>query len=140
MITRIESIDTSKGFVPISLTNVQVYDGSASWLNSALINTAVNIDIPLPATLQRDALYEIIVTNPSAESALDVSVKNKATLGGVARYPEVLKFQVLVNSPEGVAKVVQGFLLAEAGRLTLSNATALGAAGAFTARVHVRMV
>ena len=111
-------------------------DTTAVWANSAAVNTAVNLDIPLPTQLQGEGLYQIIVTNPSTVSALTVVVKNKETLG-TAKYPELTRFGVSTSSPDGKVIVVQG-LFGEAARLTLSNDTVLGAADGFTAYVRVR--
>ncbi len=118
--------------------NYQVYNGSVAWANNAPAGTTKTLDIALPEILQEQALYEIVVTNPSTESDLTVVVANKHTLGGSAKYPEVARFSVLKNSTNGRAVVVQGWLLGEGGRLSISNDTLLGAAGAFTAFVHVR--
>jgi hypothetical protein len=121
-------------------SNVQIADATAAWANSAAAGTAVNLDVVLPTKLQSDALYEVTVTNPSAESDLTVVIKNKETFGGTARYPELTRFGVLKNNPDGKSVVVQGWLLGEAGRLSLSNDTALGLSGSFTAYVRARKV
>ncbi len=132
-------VDDSKvTSVQVMSNNEQVYDGSVSWANSAAAGTTNNIDVALPSALQN--LYLISVTNPSTESALTVKVLNKETLGGSAKYPELTRFSVAVNSPDGKSVLVQGWLLGEAGRLVLSNDTALGASGGFTAYVRVRKV
>ncbi len=120
--------------------NVEVHDDSVSWGNNDPANTQKTIDIALPGTLHRDALYEIVVTDPSTESDLTVVVRNKHTFGGIARYPELTRFSVLKNNADGRAVLVQGWMLGEGARLVLSNDTLLGAAGAFTSYVHVRRV
>lgn len=126
--------------VQLTGTNIQVYDGTATWANSAAVGTIVDIDFPLPTPLQGNALYEVVVTNPSGVTDLTVRVKNKETFGGTARYPELTSFPVAANSPDGKAVLVQGWLLGEGGRLSLSNDTALGASDGFTANVRIRKV
>lgn len=110
---------------------------TVSLANSAAAGTTINVDIPLPSKVLADAKYLIIVTNPSTETALDIKVKNKVTLGGTPKYPEIATNSVLVNTPGGKGFVVEGFLLGEGGRLAISNPTAVGLSGAFTADVHV---
>ena len=122
----------------LSVNNELVAATTAAWANSALINTAVNVDVALPTVLQPDSLYEITIINPSAGTAINVSVCNKITISATAYYPELTSFQILASEDRSV--LVQGFLLMEAGRLTLSNVTALGAAGGFTALVVVTKV
>lgn len=131
----------SNGSQLTSLTgsNVQVYDGTSVWANSAPINTVVDKDITLPSLLQGDALYEIIVTNPSTVSDITVVVKNKETFNAIARYPELTRFGVVKNT-DGKVILVQGWMLGEGGRLTLSNDTVLGVSDGFTAYVRVRKV
>ncbi|MHB1001900.1 MAG: hypothetical protein ACYC27_21885 [Armatimonadota bacterium] len=121
-------------------SNEQIFDGQAVWANSAVQNTAVNIDITLPTVLQGSALYMITVTNPSTVTALTVSVKNKSTFGGTAKYPELTRFGVQANAADGRSVLVQGWMLGEGGRLTLSNDTALGGSDGFTAYVRIRKV
>lgn len=121
-------------------SNEQIYDGSASWANNAAANTAVNIDITLPATLQGSALYMVAVTNPSTVSAITATVRNKGTFGGTARYPELTRFGVPASSPDGRSALIQGWMLGEGARLSLTNDTILGAADGFTAYVRIRKV
>lgn len=120
-------------------SNEQVFDGTVTWANSEAVNSIKTVDIALPDTLQKDGLYEIIVTNPSTETTLTVSVKNKETFS-VEKYPELKSISVPADSIDGKANIVQGWLLGEAGRLTLSNDTAVGAAGTFVAEVRVRKI
>jgi hypothetical protein len=112
--------------------------GTAAWANNAAAGTAVDIDVTPPENRQREALYEIIVTDPSSESDLTVVVKNKETFGGTARYPELTRFGVVKSNADGIGRVVQGWLLGEGARITITNDTLIGAGGAFTAYVRVR--
>lgn len=121
-------------------SNEILSDTSVSWVNSAAAGTNTDIDIPLPTYIQKDALYVITVTNPSVDSDLTVIVKNKETFNGTASYPEVTRFGVAKTSSDGKALLVQGFLLGEAGRISISNDAAIGVSGAFTGYVRVRKV
>ena len=122
----------------LSVNNESVAATTAVWANSALINTAVNIDVALPEVLQPNSLYEITIINPSGDTAINVSVCNKVTIGETAHYPELTSFQIPASGKRCV--LVQGWLMMEAGRLVLTNATALGAAAGFTANVYVRKI
>lgn len=119
--------------------NTQVFDGSVAFANSAAAGTVQNANIdPLPTVLQKDARYLVVVTNPSAESAITVRLRNRETFGATQRFPEITNFGVPVSTPEGVARVVEGFMLGEAARIAVSNDTAVGVAGAFTVQLRVR--
>ncbi len=118
-------------------------DLTFTWANSAAANTEVSNDIALPDTWQPDARYLIIVRNPSAVTALTGKIKLKATsLGGADRYPRLKggDFSVSANVPEGEAVLVEGWMLGDGARLTLSNDTALGAADGFSATVRIIQV
>jgi hypothetical protein len=113
-------------------------DQTASWGNSAAAGTVVDLDIPLPRELQLDAKYVVVIRNPSTETALTVKVKNKESFGANVVYPEVISIAVPVNSIKFA--IVEGWMLGEAGRLTLTNDAATGLAGAFTADIRIRKV
>jgi hypothetical protein len=118
-------------------SNAKIADTTAIWANSAAVNTEVNADIDLPSPLQGDAKYSIAIVNPSTVTAITIKVKNKETFGA-AQYPELTTINIPVNTSKAV--VVEGWLLGESGRLTLSNDTVLGAADGFTANIRVRKV
>lgn len=126
--------------VQLTGSNALVTDTTGVWANSAAANTSTNIDVVLPPSLQGNAMYEITVTNPSVESDLTIVVKNKETFSGTSRYPELTRFGIPKNSTDGKCVLVQGWMLGEAGRISISNDTVLGAAGAFVAYVRVRKV
>jgi hypothetical protein len=130
--------DAIKVIQPQDQSNVNIYDGTAVWANDALINTIVNKDITLPTTLQPNGMYEIIIDNVSADTALTVVVKGKETFGETAKYPTLTTFTVAASTTK--AYLVEGWMIGEAGRLSLSNDTALGAAAGFTANIRVRKV
>jgi hypothetical protein len=118
-------------------SNEQVIDTTVAWANSDAAGTTKTVDVTLPDELQGDAKYLVIVTNPSTETTLTVKTQNKETFGS-AKYPEVASIAIPANTPEGKGTIVEGWLLGEAGRLVLSNDTAIGLTGAFTAEVRVR--
>lgn len=123
-----------------------VYEGNAAFANSAPQNTVVNLDVPAGGILSDDeeADFAVTVRNPSAVTALTVTLKSKeindATFGGGSiRYPEFQTITIPVSKPEGVETLVKGWPLAAAGgRITVQNATVLGGADGFTADVRVR--
>jgi hypothetical protein len=123
-----------------------VVEGQAVFANSALINTPINIAIPSGGVLSDDEEtdFEVIVRNPSLVTALNVALKSlektdSAFGGGADRYPTFQTIVVPVNTPEGTETVVHGWGLGAAGgRITVSNATALGVADGFSADVRVR--
>ena len=127
------------GPVPTQITgsNIKVgEDLTAIWLENALINTGVNVDIELPATLQGNAKYLIEIYNPSTVTALTVIAQNKSTnFGGDTRYPELTRWGININSSKCV--IIEGFLLDSGGRLILSNDTALGAEQGFSASIRI---
>jgi hypothetical protein len=110
-------------------------DATASWANSASANTEVDNDFPQPATIT--GKHVIVVHNPSAETALTGKAKIILTLGGTARQATIATFAVAAGETKAV--LVEGlFRGADGVRVTLSNDTALGLAGAFTADLAIR--
>lgn len=116
--------------------NEIVADGSATFADSAAVNTPVTIDVPLPGRLQANGLYSIFIYNPSGATALNVSVQSVENIGGGDRFGELETFTVPAGGT--VSRTVQGFLLGMRGRLVVSNATALGLGQGFTAHTRVR--
>jgi hypothetical protein len=135
-------VDTQRNAIrliePQEHENLVIYDGTAAWSNAADTNTVVDKDIPLPTTLQPDAVYLIVINNVSTVTALTVVVKSKETFGEAVKYPELTRFTVPADSVKSY--LVQGWLIGEAGRLTLSNDTVLGAAEGFTSSIRIRKV
>lgn len=117
-----------------------VYEGQAAWPNNASVNTIVNLDIPSPCKLQGEAIYLLTITNPSSVSALTVSVRNKESFGGTARYPELAKYGIAAGLWDGRSVLMQGWLLGEGGRLSISNDSLLGSSDGFDANVRIRMI
>ncbi|MDO8472825.1 MAG: hypothetical protein Q7T05_03305 [Dehalococcoidia bacterium] len=117
-----------------------MYNGTAVWANNAGQNTEVTNDITLPTIRTPEDVYQVVVTNPSAVSAITVKVCVKLTPVSNARYPELTLFGVPVSKTNGYARNIQGLAAGEAIRLILSNDTALGAADGFTAEIGIRKV
>jgi hypothetical protein len=121
-------------FVNEQIENEIIHTTTANWANSAVAGTAVTIDVPLTKVGSKTL---VVVTNPSTETALTVTARNKNTLSGVAKYPKLTTVAIPVNSPDGVAAVLEGFIVGEGGRLVLTNDAAVGLTGAFTADVQI---
>lgn len=118
-------------------------DGSVSWADSAGSGTEKQVAVPLPEVQPPNAKYLVIVRNPSTETALTVDVEGKeAGWSGSDRFPAHTAEQASIptDTPDGKAFLVEGWLLGDAGRLTLSNDSALSSTGGFTADVRVRRV
>jgi hypothetical protein len=112
-------------------------DQSASWANSAAANTAVNIDIVKPNETYEK--YALSVHNPSTETALTIKVyQKKKSLGGADRYALLTTVNVAVNSTE--VSITDKPFLGEDCRFVVSNDTALGLSGAFTANVRLEEI
>ncbi len=114
----------------------EVFSGDAAFANSAAANTTVDLDIT-EVYLERARKTVVTVRNPSAVTALTVTVKNVETLGGAVRYPTHQTWTVAANTTSST--VVDAWLLGDGGRVSVSNNTALGVADAFTANVRVRV-
>lgn len=123
-------------------------DQAAVWANSAAVNTPVDVDYAAPVKVQsagikvddvlhqKDARYLIVIDNPSAVTALTVVVKNKhAAFGGSDKFGEVTTINVPISAVKDT--LVDGWLLGDGARLTLSNDTVLGALDGFTATIRV---
>lgn len=129
------------GFIHKALigNNEEIKNTSVTWLAEASANTEKDVDIVLPNTIDGDNLYEILIHNPSTVTALSVDIKVKWTdSGDTTRYSTLTNLGI--NSAEGEANLVQGSLLAEGSRITLSNDTVLGVGEGFTAYIQVREV
>lgn len=109
----------------------------AVFANSAAAGTAVDITLPAvdnPWTQHRDHL--IVVYNPSTATALTVSINAVETLGGGERVAQIETIAVPAASTRAVLVNSLGF--GESSRIRVTNDTALGLAGGFTAVVRVR--
>lgn len=123
--------------------NGQAVDTSISWANNDAANTAKDVDVPAPDKLSLIGKYLVLVHNPSTESALTGTIKVRWTdKDGTARVSTLREGgadkTIAIPTNSGKAFVVEGWVLATGGRITFTNDTALGAAGAFTAHVQVR--
>lgn len=132
-------------YIPVSLTNplpivpvgslVSIFEGTFVFPNSSSVGTAINVDVPLPAVLNKDSSYKITIINPSASTSLSVTVRNKETLNSTAYYPRLTSFGVSYS--DAVDSIVQG-LFGESARLVITNNGALGSSGGYTGYIRVR--
>lgn len=108
----------------------------ASNLSADTITALADIDTPSGMS----GSCVVMVTNPSTDTALTVSIQNRDTfVGPVDHYPEIATFSVPANTPEGKAVVVTGWLAGNGGRITLKNTSQAEVAG-FTSLVNVRQL
>jgi len=124
-------------FIDPTGSGQQVYDGDAVFAASAAANTVADLDVPADTITGTDQ-FVVIVTNPSAITALTVVVRGKETFTAGVRYPAVQTITVPANTPEGTLTVVDGALVGEGARIVVSNNTVLGLGQGFTAEVRVR--
>lgn len=118
-------------------------DASVTWADSAGSGTEKQVSVPLPEQQPPGGKYLVIVRNPSTETALTVDVEGREDAwSGGNRFPAHTAEQEAVPSdtPDGKAFLVEGWLLGDGGRLTISNDSGLTASGGFTADVRVRRV
>jgi hypothetical protein len=112
-------------------------DKSASWANSAVAGTVVNVDYSLPQDKYRK--YGITIHNPSTETALTINVlQKKLSLGGSDRYAKQTTINIPINSTE--IKTLEFPFLSSDCRLQVSNDTAIGLSGAFTSTVRLEVI
>lgn len=134
-------------YVPVSVANPlpirgngsleNIFDGSFAFANSAEAGTIVNVAVPLPSSLNKDAKYKLTVINPTTVTGLVISVQNKETISGTAYYPEVRN--IGINAGESRDFIVDG-LFGESARFAVSNYSALGLSDGFTGLVRIRRI
>jgi hypothetical protein len=131
-------------FLTGNRTGTQVgTDQTATYANSALINTQVTIDIAAPTYAKQR--YKIVVYNPSTVTDLTIKIMSTETsLGAGTRYAFLDSMTVpksaaytgtTINAYE---KEVEGIFTGAALRLVVSNDTALGGSDGFSAYIRVR--
>lgn len=132
-----------------------------TWANGTAAGTVVNLDIPLPqnaltpVAAQRDAIYAVIIKNPSTTSGITCNVRNAVSFnGGTVQHANVdgssnpnatgtaagsggYPLNVAANTPSPVCFLVQGWMLGSAGRLSLSNDSVIADGSTVTADVQV---
>ena len=113
--------------------NNVLLDTTAVWANSALVNTAVSKTVALPATLPDMVIIGIV--NPSAVTAINVDVYNVDGADDL----RIAQFQIPVSSKVD-SPPIYAFPRRSSGKIILSNATVLGVADGFTAKVKVLSV
>lgn len=111
---------------------------TAAWLATDVAGTNKDIVITFPTLLNQEGLYAVTVNNVSTESDITVICKGQETLNGVTRYPELTRFGVAKNTPDGKTVLVQGLCLGAGARLSISNDSALTVG--FTIGATVRKV
>jgi cellobiose-specific phosphotransferase system component IIB len=112
-------------------------DNQMSWANSEAAGTLKQIDVALRSPQYEN--YALTVDNPSAETALTVNIYNrKDDLNGVDTYSLITTLSISMNSTE--TKLIDKVLLNPNVRIELSNDTAIGLSGAFTATVRVEEI
>lgn len=120
-------------------------NGLATWANSAPVNTAVNLDVPIPVRPTPTGKLLVLVNNPSTVTALTGTLKTRWTDNVPAAQVATLRSgasDVTVAVPANTTKgfVVDLFALADGGRITWTNDTVLGVGDGFTARIQVRQL
>ena len=120
-------------------SNELIENTSVTFADSATVDTQQNLDIALPADLDGDNLYQLLIHNPSTVTNLENRIKVKWTdSASNVRYSQLT--YIKVGTSEGKAALVQGSMLGEGFRVTISNDIALGAGEGFTAYLQVREV
>ncbi len=118
--------------------SVLVLDTTAAWANSIAANVIVNTAVTLPVPLPRDARGLLEIVNPSAVTALALTVQTIETIAAVPYYFPLLT--ATINASTNYAAVITGVFGAEGLRIVLSNNTLLGGGEGFTALLRMRRV
>jgi len=128
------------GNVTQSGHNIVLGTYSLTFAASAAAGTVVTASVPLPGTLQKDALYLVAINNPSGlGTAVTVTFQNGVKFGGSSVvYATVTS--VNVASGAVVAYLVQGWLLGDAAaQISCTNSAAASSSGG-TVQVEVVLV
>lgn len=113
----------------------QFVDTTATWANSAAVNTIVNIDVTFPSPPQVEGRYTTTIVHPSTVTDLKVIWRGKASAGTI-QYPELTQVTHPKSTTAGRDYPTVGWHgTGGAGRIALSNDTVLGAAEGFTCYV-----
>lgn len=117
----------------------KIADAQVTWANSSAAGTERLVDFGSPAAFHRPpgAALLVVVRNPSSVTDLTGEVQVEYTDGGTVRYAKLTTFTAARANAGGEAFLIEGGLLAEGGQLSLKNATVLGGADTFSARVVV---
>lgn len=109
-------------------------DGSAVFANSAAANTVMSIALAKP-TGQTTKEHLVEIWNPN----ITIEVCNVALVfGGGTR--DVVLDTFTVPKGKAIAKLIIGLFSGCAGKIKLTNVTALGAAETFTAASRIREI
>jgi hypothetical protein len=121
--------------------NESILNTTVTWANSAASGTTQTASV----TFGSDRVFApsralcVIVRNPSSQTALNGVAQVQYTDNVTTRYAALAPFTVdatAVNG-DGQAYLVDGGIMGQGIRISLSNATALNSSGTFSARVVV---
>lgn len=117
--------------------NDLIYNGKVTWAGGASADTPKEIDIPLPVDLQSDGLYQVLVYNPSTETAITVQPQIKwIDIDDNVRYSDLNSYSV--GKGVDIAKNIQGLLMGKGGRIKITNDSAI--TNSYTAHIQVRKI
>lgn len=129
---------TNAGHVQQVGSNAILFDGSGTYTALDAIGTVVNVDVALTGALAGNGLYVVTIFNASTDSQISCSMQNVETFDSVTKYATVQSSlnPLVVPASSSRSWLIQGWLVGEAGRLVLTNATAIEATDA---EVYVRI-
>lgn len=110
-------------------SNALVGTYNVTFAASAAANTAETASVPLPSTLQKDALYLVSVNNPTGlGTSVTVTFQNAIGFGGSNVFSTVTSVDVASGAVQSY--LVQGWLLGDgAAQISVSNDAAASASG-----------
>ncbi len=110
-------------------SNALVGTYSVTFAASATADTVETVSVPLPTTLQKDALYLVSVNNPSGlGTSVTVTFQNAIGFGGKNVLSTVTSLDVASGAVQSY--MVQGWLLGDGfAQISVSNDAATSASG-----------
>ncbi|MBP2653361.1 MAG: hypothetical protein H6Q73_930 [Firmicutes bacterium] len=117
-------------------------ESSATFANSASANTQKTITITAPDNVRKT--YLVNAYNPSTAAALTMKIFNMRTINSATRYSLLTTLTFAAASTVSGTTVdtygylVEGMFIASDAYIVVSNNTALGSSGGFTAYFTVR--
>lgn len=116
-----------------------VYNGKVNFPNSSAAEHTVTKDITVPSKPQQDNVYELLIFNPSTVTEININIDVLWTdIDGGSRQSRLLDDNIVVGTDSGVAKLIQGSLLANGCRIIFSNVTELASDEGFD--VYLRLL
>jgi len=116
----------------------KVLDETATWANSAAVNTIVLTSAVTPPAEGRGSRLHLFVRNPSTVTALNVQPQGRFADGATDRWVNLGTAQVATintTNPSGQLFTLADGVVGTGFRLSITNATVLGVADGFSARV-----